>query len=763
MRTEVSPRAASFSQVEVRSSDTRPSITLVAREGDPFAAVAIAIAHDGGAEESMALSELLLSRFAESAPLPVARPSGMGVVLVAAARTAEDATRFIATASDALARPVTSVEAARVAEKVVHGRPLRSWKGPAESAVGGCVGELSLAGALRAPSQAELEAWRGGARSARVVAFSAVGPRPILEATSERLVQTPEWPETSGLEDPWPSSDVVGTARPIDGAPTLSVALRVTNPARAVELAEELGRPGSALAAQLSQTEPPWTLDRAVGVVRPRGGCIRVDARLPNGAGAGGTAREAARVATLVIDEATRQLAQQPGSPFSLDRGVLEASDPRDAATIAAWQALSGKLPGGPVRTFVSLSWDDEAPGSAATFAAALGATRAESKQPTLELRSAVESGQGQVWILLASPCSSAQESPEDAGGTAVLVRAVAEAHPVVDGVHLEPWISGEGTGLLAHGARLRADESPGEQARRVADALGRALAAAPLTDTASGTARMEIASELGSDVPSLWTTGLDALAPGRPSLLEPRGTWQSVANLSTRETEVRRRALVRGPLRMAVLGNASPAQATVAEQALSRWLRPLRDHQGACPFHSPVVAKPGEYWVDAPLDAAGARALVAVPLSPGPVGVPLEARFTAHLLNREGGWLESSLRIPGLAPYAAASVLGGSGGAALVVEIALPGRSAREAVAQVRALFDRLAHGAATPQDLALASTSLATEQAQAMLDPRYRAVRLWLGRTEPAPPDLPALRRFHEQVLAPERHVVVMTRPRP
>lgn len=760
---EATASGASFSQVELRSSDRHPSITLVAREGDPFSAVAVAIAHDGGAVQSSLLAELLVERLADATAFPPdARPSGTGVVLVARVGTAEDGARFVAATTEALARPVTPAEAARITEHAAHLGPLRAWKSAAESALGGCVGELAVPGLIRPPSAADVEVFRRGARSSGQVAFAAVGPRPLLEAASQRLLGTPEWTDSSTLEDPWPRSDVVGTAPSAGGGPSVSVALRVSDPARALELADELGRPDSTLAAQLSEMEPPWAVERTIGVVRPRGGCFRLDARLADSTGSRRSMRAAARAAALVADEASRRVGQSRGSPFTLDRSVLEASDPREAAAIAAWRALAGKLPGGPVRTVVAFAPDDADTRTGESFASAFETARAEARKATVDVRAAVEPGQGQIWLLLGSPCSAALESPEDAGGIAVLVRAIAEAHSAIEGVRIEPWISGEGTGLLAHGARLRGDETPIEQAVRVAEALGRAIAS-PVPDALAGTARAETEAELGSDAPALWTTALEALAPGHPSALEPRGTWQSIANLSTRGTEMRRRALVRGPLRLAVLGNANLTQATVAEQTLSRWLRPLREQQSPCPRPALLAEKPGEYWVDAPPEAAGSRALVAVSLPPNPAGVPLEAAFTVHLLNRQGGWLERSVRIPGLAPYAAASVLGGPSASALAVELALPGHSAKEAVAQVRALFDRLSQGAATADDLALATAALLGQRAQAMLDPRYRAVHLWLGRADAPPPDLAALRRFHEKALAAERHIVVMTRPHP
>jgi hypothetical protein len=143
--------------------------------------------------------------------------------------------------------------------------------------------------------------------------------------------------------------------------------------------------------------------------------------------------------------------------------------------------------------------------------------------------------------------------------------------------------------------------------------------------------------------------------------------------------------------------------------------------------------------------------------------GVPPEAAATAQLLNRPGGWLANSLRVPGLAVFAEASVLGGGDRAALAVEITTTDKKGAEAVAQARALFARLEEGAASAEDVVQARAAAEAATLTAAVDPRHRIVRLWTGRPDVATPDLASLRKFHRLTLGPERHIVVFTRPHP
>ena len=151
------------------------------------------------------------------------------------------------------------------------------------------------------------------------------------------------------------------------------------------------------------------------------------------------------------------------------------------------------------------------------------------------------------------------------------------------------------------------------------------------------------------------------------------------------------------------------------------------------------------------------AAAYVTVPLPTSPHGLAREAAWTALLLNRQGGWLDQALRLPGLASSAHATVLGGRRAAALVIEITAVDDKVEDAVAQVRGLLDRLAHGAATADDAAIARRRFQQLDTRASLDPRRRIVDLWRGAGSPETADLASLRRFQHAAFQPGREIVV------
>src|SRR5262249_14660447 len=141
---------------------------------------------------------------------------------------------------------------------------------------------------------------------------------------------------------------------------------------------------------------------------------------------------------------------------------------------------------------------------------------------------------------------------------SALAVRTLARKSRELDGARVEPWVSPYGIGLLSHGPRQSPTESTAQHAARIASALGRALAGSEILDDDAAEARASMQAELDPETQPLWPIALEALSPKHPSLLDPRGTWQSITELSTQAAEVERRALVRGPLRLAVLANAS-------------------------------------------------------------------------------------------------------------------------------------------------------------------------------------------------------------
>jgi hypothetical protein len=751
-------------RVELMQVEHRPPISLVARLGDPFPAVAAAIRPDHGSRASAALAVLLRTRLARAGfPNVRQQTHHLGLQLQALLGSAEDAGRFVTECARALNAPyrADAEEAAAIAD-AWGSLSVPTWSGTAEAAVAECSGEFGMAtsGGASSPVQAtEIERWRNDACSTNSVAFAALGPPQVLEAATEALRATPEWPERPAPQDPWPRADVVGADRSGTGPGRLSVALRVADASAALEAARTLAQPGSALLRRLNALSPPWQLTRVVGTTRPRGACVRVDLAAEQTAPPNSHA--VADVAELALQETRLALAANHDGTWSLEQSVLRPPDPSAAAAVAAWRALSGTLHPGEARRFIAYVSNEALEGEA-SLARALGRADQRWKRPTLERRARVEPGQGELWALVASPCGTANESAKTAGAAAAFVTALATKLPVVEGVSIEPWITPDGIGLLAHGAPTDPYEQPTAHARRVGSALGQALGAARIEGEDQTNARNLLLQQVGTTPRPGWWLTLNSLAPQRPSWLEPRGTWQALTELAGSAAEGQRQHFLQGPLRIAVLANWSEAQVPATVAGLQRWLRPLREEQRQCPAVSRSRPRSGVLRIDTSAPDRPPAGFVAVPMPGGTAAERRQAEWTLWLLNREGGWLQQALRAPGLASSARAHLVGGRRGAALIVELSASKDQIDQAVAQVRGLMKRLAQGAASKADVQQAVAHFAVRDRSASLDPRHRIVELWQGSSTAPAPDLASLRKLHRRVFHPDTHLVVIATPR-
>lgn len=749
-------------RIERREIDDRPPLYLVARVGDPLPAMALAVAHDQGSVASVALSTLLSSRMRAKGVSVEARPHGLGFELVALVpKTA--AGSFIRAASEAFAEPVASNDPALGAVfEATNALRARTFVGPAEAEVAACSGELGLApGAAVWETKtlaAQLEATRKAAYSAGAAAFAALGPPAHLDAASEALADTAAWPSATVPDDPWQKGDFVGFDATVSGRRRLSVALRVADPDAAIQAAQRLGRPSSALVLGLAALGPGWVLERAVATARVRGACLRLDATASTDPGP--AARDVARAAELVSQAAALELESAENLPkgAALDASVLRPSDPREAASSAAWRALVGRNEAGPTRRLTAYSAPAAEQRIARELAAALETERAAFARPTLEVRQRVEAGQSEFWMLVATPCGTT-ETKDDAGLGALVVRALAErTRPDAD-VTLEPWVSPDGIGLLAHAAPRDLHETGPGLAARVAAALGRALIGPKPSGVELAAARAGLLEELGPGPRAGFWFTLEAASAGHSAWLEPRGTFSSLAMATSEAVAARHRDLSSGPLRVAVLSNQDEAQARLALTTLERWLRPVRFDDRQCVKGHEIRPRTGEFTIETTAQDPPEGAYVAVSLEPQPFGPSRAAEATLFLLNRRGGWLDQALAGAGLAASARARFQGGGHAAALIVDVRAVDRK-RDAVAQVRALFDRLARGAASEADLAAAEKEHRRLHALAALDPRRRIVDLWRSAEPESRLDLKTLRAFHTSLRA-DSHVVVYVNP--
>ncbi len=749
--------AAGGTRVERRELDHHPPINLVVRLGDPLPAVAFASAHDSGSIASVAVSALILARLQAHGLVDVVSvPNEAGVELASLCADNAAATAFIAQVSAALATPVSEQDEALpfVAQHLAALRS-RSFAGPAEATLAVCSGDLGLpAGAalpdVRTPAgRAELEKYRQFAYASRASAFSALGSAEFVDAAATALGNVPDWPKGDAAEDAWPSADAVSVDA-AEGTRHLSVALRLADADGALSSVRGLTVSDAALSSRLHSFLPGFNVERVAFQARPRGACLRVDVSLPEGDPAP-SLKEATQAASLVSEEMRAALG--PAEPRrALEENIIEPSDPRQAAARAAWRALTGRQEPGAERRFVALSVHPAERAGFAALASALTDFETRPARAPLETRIRSEAGQGELWLLVGSPCGTLSESNDDAGQSALALTLA--AHAQTGDVNLEPWLTADAVGLLAHSAR-QPGETANQQGERIARALGRSLTERGSIGDALATAQGELFTAVGGAPRPGYARLLDALSPDHSAWLEPRGTFASLAQANRDSVAARGRDLLRGPLRVAVLGNQDDAQATDAAHALERWLAPWRDDPRRCQATAERAAHTGELALSIPSSSNAESAYVGLPF-PSRLKYEREAQAVVLTLNGPDGGLARALSSEHINASAQASIIGGGRVAALVVEIHASDDDAHKAIMEVRRALEHLIQTPLSNDELGAAQRATEQRALGASLDPRRRIVDLWRG----APPE-PALSRVSlrafQAVLAGSAQVVV------
>jgi hypothetical protein len=753
----------------------------VSRDGDPSPAVAAVIATGLGPAVTTALAAIVDGRLHAAgfdAEVHVDRDAFRVELQLADAGRAP---ALFAAFTAAMSRPL----AAGSAELALAGRRLASLgrnplDAPELTAIAACTGALGVAPGERLPDLGgeaairELDASRRAALHTGNVAIAAVGPASFGPQIERALERSDGWPAApvAASADPWPSADVTGVyvSPSLDRrSARITIAVRVADPELAASAAERLGAPDSPLVARLRLLPEPWRVVQVAGVARARGGgCASVV--LETGQHAPGQPIEpgAALAAAVARREIAAELAAGGGAVAG--RQILTATDTRDAAARAAWWALASSSPGVGPRWAEALGVpaagergrEPPPPVAAGRFQAELARAVAAGAAPAAERRVSVERGQGELWVLLASPCGVAEEGALDAGFGALAALAAIEARRRVEGVTLEPWITSDGTGLIAHAALRDDGESSVDLARRVAGAAARALTATAPTAEALAAARAALLDHLertAGHQGAAFAVFAPAMSPDHPSWLEPAGVWARVAGAGLEAVRLRGQALASGPLRVAVLANADAAQAAAAADAVDRWLSPTAAPR-ACHPGAAASPRPGRYEARMPADAPLAQALIGVPVpAPGAPGRDL-AELSAAALDGSGGLLATALAQA--AATASARLAGGSRSPSLILDVRAPVEVLAAAVAEVRALLARLPT-AATEADLVRAAAAASRREHDARADPRRRLGDLWAGRHPGAAPraTLAAWRAFLGATLRDAAEIVVEAKP--
>jgi hypothetical protein len=115
----------------------------------------------------------------------------------------------------------------------------------------------------------------------------------------------------------------------------------------------------------------------------------------------------------------------------------------------------------------------------------------------------------------------------------------------------------------------------------------------------------------------------------------------------------------------------------------------------------------------------------------------------------------------PPLARSWSAELAGAPHAPAIVLRVEADEAALDAAVAQTRALADRLRQGALRDEDRVRAEQVVSRASLSAALDPRARAIALWRGVSAPGdPPSLDALRAFASTVMKEDSLVIVAAR---
>lgn len=756
----------SGARLDVRQLAGKPRLVVLAREGDPAAALAAAVHAPGDAEALALLGEVLRARLAtRGARVQVAAD----VVLIA--MDVDTPAESLATLTAALIAPVRPAEEAKAREA----RPTLARVRAAELATAlACSGRLVAGPASFPYASGRAEALRSRAVTAETVALGFAGPDEIAESLTTSLDKAESWPAPRPVEskNAAPRLETGATiASDLSAGVRLRIAFRTSAPGAAVAAARRLGedrRPIHALAS-----EAGLKLSEVVGAATPSGGCLALsltsspEAPVQSGATAADAGRELharaeahpdpSALATLVRALGP-ELSREVAEPFSEDlaaREVVSAKDPADAATLAAWWALAGSGSGSALAAVsAELPTDADAARLAAFDSAVDQASRGPSAPSSrLTVASRVEKGQRDVWVLLADPCAAVEEPPHLWGSAAIAVRAAEPAAADEDG-DVRAFVSPSGVGFVAR-ATPRPDESPADTARRAADLAARTyFSDPPSTESllrAQESVRRDIERAWGRGAPGLQAHATSSMDP--PAVLEPFGPPGDTAKRGAWELSRRLRALARDPLKIAILANEDEAQARAAADEAARWL-------GAGTARS--CAKPAAARAPARNDVTGpprgpSRAHVTLPPAD-----PALVAFTAHLLGRPDGLLSKALA-PVAGAKASARAAGPPGATMLVIDISAPTEGVEEALRLVSALLSRLARGEIPDGEIVAARQTFARAERETLGDPVARLTRLFEGAT-PAPRAAPApaaFRAFSAQALSPERLVVTVVRP--
>ena len=254
--------------------------------------------------------------------------------------------------------------------------------------------------------------------------------------------------------------------------------------------------------------------------------------------------------------------------------------------------------------------------------------------------------------------------------------------------------------------------------------------------------AKRQLLGNLDDDASRAFEQFARAAAPNHPSTIAPLGLTDPL-HAADRPLAVRAwRRIQRSPVRVAVLGNADLAQATVAAQEVDRWLLD-EAAGGACGAAEPLGApRTGSHTTLASPDGPAVLLVGAV------TGTTAEDRrlgeLTAAALGGPDGILAEAVGTDRLASSWSAHFTGGKRAAALLIELSSPAGKAEAAQRRLREVLERLRTTGPSAHESERALAAFVRSSAPSRLDPKVRLGELWTSDGTPRATDAPSVERW-------------------
>jgi hypothetical protein len=736
---EASKRIPPGSGIQEQLLEGRPTLAVVERIGDGAPGLCFAARTLEPPIANYGLSLVLQRRLQRAGIATEGYPNGIGFSLAILVNSPTQAAASIDALRDALALEIRPIDLDRQFLDTITGQfGPGNVDPPGDIAIAHCSGQLyrdarqSAALADGAVLVRWLEAARKRASSRNHTSFAVVGSPQVTTVVRSRLLALADWPHREDLpiaDDTWRSEPEVQVSTSPDWS--FSLAWATGSIASSVSAWRVLRAPDSAFMAQLSSLESAWRVDSISAVAGPLGGCLRIDMSDAERSSPK-SPTEVGRIVRLALNESRTALLHSSRQD-SADLTEIIGSDARLTSRRVAWRALSKEQPDSQHHYRLSL----RGPGNSRELGKSVLQTLSQNT-PAVEVRYKAEPGQPEQWLLLASPCGISAEMDQDSGAAAAWLRALARKYSSNSGTVLEPWITEDAVGLLAH-TKLSSSTNTAEWGSwQLGDALGRVLATSKVTGQDLAFTREELLVRVGVQPRRAWGQLIDVVSAHKPSLFEPLGMAESIRHLNLTDLLQSRRRWMREPLRAALLTNEpNPTPAAIAS-SMARWLEPHRTGEHTClptPNGYPLAQE--TQIVTYSTDELDASVYLAYALQ-GAGGAPQSYdSWLEWLLNRPRGWLDRSVIEPGFARVASAQLRGPRGRRILFVVLdSADDALAMEATKRIRLLLSEVGRTGASAVETDLAYRWSIERSIKSALDPRNRLVRLWLGESETSQP---------------------------